>query len=103
MGIPTYVQNLCHWCNIWFVIKTLKTLVSSVWGSHAFEKELKDRQSALEEKVADEQTFAHLFMSDPSVVSVYAAQDESFSTATLTWSNWTMCFKTIQEKSVSKP
>ncbi len=34
----------------------------------------------MEEKVADkeEQTFAHLFMSDPSVVSVYAAQDESF-------------------------
>lgn len=84
MGIPTYVQETsvtgATFDSVYQDIENLGKLFNVPEAAAAFEKELKDRQSALEEKVADkeEQTFVHLFMSDPSVVSVYAAQDESF-------------------------
>lgn len=84
MGIPTYVQETsvtgATFDSVYKDIENLGKIFDVPEAAAAFEQELKDRQAALEDKVADKevQTFAHLFMSDPSVVSVYAAQDESF-------------------------
>lgn len=84
MGIPTYVQETsvtgATFDSVYKDIENLGKIFDVPDAAAAFEQELKERQAALEEKVADKevQTFAHLFMSDPSEVSVYAAQDESF-------------------------
>lgn len=84
MGIPTYVQETsvtgATFDSVYKDIENLGKIFDVPDAAAAFEQELKERQAALEEKVADKevQTFAHLFMSDPIEVSVYAAQDESF-------------------------
>lgn len=84
MGIPTYVQETsvtgATFDSVYKDIENLGKIFDVPDAAAAFEQELKERRAALEEKVADKevQTFAHLFMSDPIEVSVYAAQDESF-------------------------
>lgn len=90
MGIPTYVQETsvtgATFDSVYQDIENLGKLFNVPEAAAAFEKELKDRQSALEEKVADkeEQTLP-ISLCLIQVWSVSMPLKTSlFSTATLT-------------------
>ncbi len=84
MGIPTYVQETsvtgATFDSVYQDIANLGEIFNVPDTANAFSDEVKERQVALEKEVAnkEKETFTYLHMSDPSVVSVYAAQDESF-------------------------
>lgn len=84
MGINTFVLSSsvtgATFDSVYNDIDNLGKIFDVKDKAEAFKSELKTRQKALEEKVTseDNQTFALIFTSDPSALSVYSASKESF-------------------------
>ncbi|MGM0125360.1 iron complex transport system substrate-binding protein [Enterococcus sp. AZ194] len=85
MGIATFVQETstdkATFESVYHDIDHLSELFDVQSAGENFKEELKGRESALKKQVTEvgkEQTFALLFMSDPSDLSIYSASGESF-------------------------
>lgn len=100
MGVATYVMETtipgCTFDAVYKDIDHLGQIFDVPDAAAAFTETLQDRQSALEEKVADvadTQSFAYLHVSDPEEISIYAASEESF---------FNDCFEMIKLENVFK-
>ncbi|EOL42539.1 hypothetical protein RV11_GL000708 [Enterococcus phoeniculicola] len=85
MGISTYIQETstdkATFDSVYKDIDNLGSIFEAKPAADRFKKELETREKTLKTKVDEvgtEQTFALLFMSDPSEISIYSANGESF-------------------------
>lgn len=108
MGLPTYVQETsatgATFDSVYKDIDNLGKIFNVPDKAAEFTKEIKGREEKLKEDTKDreKQTFAYLHMTDPSIVSIFAAQNEAFFNSMFEMINMENVFKDYAGSEVSE-